>query len=518
MNKKNFLYCSLLLLNAIIIYLFILHRTVIPLGWDTQFHLNRIEELYSSLLRGHLLSSTGTFAFSQIGLPINIFYPYLFLYPFAILRGLLNPVIAYNCGLFIFSVISFFIAYYSITKLSQNKRSGFLFSLIYNNSGYLLLQITYRGDIAEYIALLLLPIIFVGFEKLFSTSEKTWVYMPLGLALVAYDHILSVLIFSLFLFCLLLIQLKKINLLVIKRLLISILIVIVATIPLLYSVIKLKMQTDIIIPIVPDTLINEALLPSDLLLNSLNNLGPVELLNVNIGFISLIAGIFGIFAFQTKNRNVLWIEIIGLLFLLMSTKLFPWFLVQNTVISNIQFPWRFLGITTFCFAYVAANLFSSLKVKWGEYCLFVLISLISLNYIYQYLNGMQASLSFNNISEYKKVASNAVYTDYMPASAMKGMDRAKTFRSQMDVHKHIAVVNGKKVIIPSSNIKSGYNYIEYKLNKLNPNKEMTIILPILNYGENTTSVGNISVGSNGETVVKLKPRSSNQTIIVSNRN
>lgn len=93
---KNYGYPILLVINVLLLYVYLFKAKVIPLGWDTQFHLNRIEELYRSTQAEHVFSSTGTYTFSSIGLAINRFYPYLFLYLFAILRFIFNPIIAYN--------------------------------------------------------------------------------------------------------------------------------------------------------------------------------------------------------------------------------------------------------------------------------------------------------------------------------------------------------------------------------------------------------------------------------------
>lgn len=169
---KKYGYPILLVINALLLYVYLFKAKVIPLGWDTQFHLNRIEELYRSIQTGHVFSSTGTYTFSSIGLAINRFYPYLFLYLFAILRFIFNPIIAYNLVCFILTLASLFISYFSVRSLTKSNKTAFLFSIIYNNSGYLLLQISMRGDIAEYIALILLPLIFVGYKKLFSSSYQ----------------------------------------------------------------------------------------------------------------------------------------------------------------------------------------------------------------------------------------------------------------------------------------------------------------------------------------------------------
>ncbi|MFR0537989.1 hypothetical protein ACLUXV_08875, partial [Limosilactobacillus reuteri subsp. suis] len=204
-----------------------------------------------------------------------------------------NPIIAYNLGCFILMFASLFISYFSVRSLTKSNKTAFLFSIIYNNSGYLLLQISMRGDIAEYIALILLPLIFVGYKKLFSSSYQ-WLWLPLGMILVCYTHILSVVLFTFFLLCLFVLEYNKITLLVIKRLLISIGITAVFCLPLLVTMLRARSRTSVIIPIVPDVLINEALSPSNLLLNSLNNASPNNLLDVNLGLVVTIVSVFGI--------------------------------------------------------------------------------------------------------------------------------------------------------------------------------------------------------------------------------
>ena len=198
---KKYGYLGLLVIDAMLLYLYLFKIRAIPLGWDTQFHLNRIEELYRSIQSGHLLSSTGTYAFSRIGLAINRFYPYLFLYLFAILQFFLEPIVAYNLGCFLLTLASLLVSYFSIKSLTNSKKTAFLFSVLYNNSGYLLLQISMRGDIAEYIALLLFPVIFVGGKKIFDPGSRQWMWLPVGMILVCYTHILSMILFALFLGC-----------------------------------------------------------------------------------------------------------------------------------------------------------------------------------------------------------------------------------------------------------------------------------------------------------------------------
>lgn len=244
LKSINWQYYLLFLLNTVIIYALMFHKGII-LGWDSQFHLNRIEELYRSLSSGHILASNGSFTFSQIGLAVNKFYPYLFLYPFAIMRGLINPIEAYNICLFFLTFISFLLSYKSIDNIvelrnpvQQAERTGFLFSLIFNNSGYLLLQFTQRGDIAEYIALMLLPMLIMGIANLlWSAASKRWLLVPISLSLIAYSHILSGVLFTLFTVVILGSNYRQLNKVKVIRLAISAFIVVVATLPVSLTII-----------------------------------------------------------------------------------------------------------------------------------------------------------------------------------------------------------------------------------------------------------------------------------------
>lgn len=508
---KKYGYPILLVINALLLYVYLFKAKVIPLGWDTQFHLNRIEELYRSIQTGHVFSSTGTYTFSSIGLAINRFYPYLFLYLFAILRFIFNPIIAYNLGCFILTLASLFISYLSVRSLTKSNKTAFLFSVIYNNSGYLLLQISMRGDIAEYIALILLPLIFVGYKKLFSSSYQ-WLWLPLGMILVCYNHILSVMLFTFFLLCLFVLEYNKITLLVIKRLLISIGITAVFCLPLLVTMLRARSRTSVIIPIVPDVLINEALSPSTLLLNSLNNASPNNLLDVNLGLVVTIVSVFGILVFKSKNQNLINLECLGIFFVVLSTNIFPWFVFQNTPLNVIQFPWRFLGLATLCFSLVFAKLCST-KTNWIISMVWLITCMISFTYIHQYIYNSQAVQKIDNISLYRKIATNAVYTDYMPSSALNGMNKSKVFRSRLNIHKHVANVNGKNIQLSEKNIVPKYNSIQYKFNGLKKGKVNKIILPVLNYGENHSVSGiKVKPSANGETVITFVPKRSTQVI------
>lgn len=513
-KRTNFKYYCLFLINTFVIYFFEVKNGIIC-GWDLQFHLNRIEELSQSIYSGHLLSSNGSFAFCQIGLLVNKFYPYLFLYPFALLRGLINPVLAYNICLISITILSFIISYRAITYVSRSSLSGFFFSIIYNNSGYLLLQITQRGDIAEYIALALLPLLLEGFIGLIDNDNSLkWLWLPIIFILLTYDHLLSTILFMLFMIIMALFYWHEFRSKLIK-LIISMGIVIVATLPVSLQIILTTHQNRIITPIVPDTLQNEALKPSHLFLYSLINHVPGPLSQVNVGIVVLLGVIFSIWTLKQSSKLGRQLGILGVVFLFLSTNLFPWFIFQHTIMHVLQFPWRFLGIATFCIAYAISVALQNVRGRNIAMIFFILINMVTFNYMHTFCHRNNQVIDYHSVKQYNNYATEAVYTDYMPYQTLQGINKAANFRKASDIHRHIALINGKKIRLSNRQIHPEYDRISYRLTNLIPNKKNQVTLPLLNYGKNYSKDGiKVQQSSKGTTTIIFVPSQPQQHITI----
>lgn len=514
----------LFLINTIVISLF-LFRTGIVFGWDTQFHLNRIEGLYKSIISGHVIPSNGTFAFSSIGLAVNKFYPYLFLYPFALFRLFLNPVTAYNVCLSLIIFLSLIISFLGIYLMRRSTKFAFFFSLFYNNSSYLLLQITQRGDIAEYIALAFLPLLFCGFwELLMQPDSKMWLLLPISMGLIIYSHLLSCILFTGFLTIMLVVYYRNFlkNSYALKRLVMSIGLVVIITLPVSVNFVSAELQNKVTSPAIHN-LANEALLPSTLIINSINNAIPKPLTDVNLGILVLTLALIGgvsLLPRSQKNTNKLAMvfELVGILMTICSTRLFPWSIFQTTPLNLIQFPWRLLGVATFCFSFSAAFVVSQININRAkQLIIFITICMLSLNYVHAFVHFGNPIVNKYQEAEYQQLATNAVYTDYMPVQMLKGYDRLKVDRMALPIHQHIAKINGRKVKLKDSQIRPGYNKITYSL-ILQKNKLNKIELPLLNYGRNYSTASGTKVyqTSQGTTLVEIKPsyKLSNVTIYV----
>lgn len=113
------------------------------------------------------------------------------------------------------------------------------------------------------------------------------------------------------------------------------------------------------------------------------------------------------------------------------------------------------------------------------------------------------------------MATDAVYTDYMPEQTLTGMDKATYFRKKSDIHRHVAVINGHKVKLFQQQIKPGYNRISYTLTSLKPDRINYVTLPLLNYGNNHASHGiTAKQTSRGTTMIAFIPKSDKQVVTI----
>lgn len=157
-------------------YLYIaipLYKDVIYHGPDRMFHLERLEEAYQALKNGNIVSMISTYSSSRVGQAINIFYPWINLIPYGIIRILVFKLItAYYLFMMLEQFLGLFIAYLCSLKLIKNQKSSILFAILYRFSVYILINDFARVDIGEAWATVFLPIVFLGSYTIFSANRK----------------------------------------------------------------------------------------------------------------------------------------------------------------------------------------------------------------------------------------------------------------------------------------------------------------------------------------------------------
>lgn len=321
---------------------------------DGPFHLSRMMSLEN------IMQAPMNFNyFNHTGVPVNAFYPWLFLYPMYGLYQLTHQLVwSYHVYFILLTWVTLLIAYYCMKKISQSPKLSLVFSVVYVFGTYRLSDIYYRHSVGEAIAYTFLPIVLLGIYQLFYVDEKKWWILAIGMTLLAYSHMLSlfmaVLLLCGFMFLRLFqrqLKLKQVGSVVKAGILSGLL-----SLGSLGPVLIYSRGTDLHLP-------NEHILQyavtdiTQLVADSLNNMiGPK--LSSTLGLVIVVSLIFCLL--KWKQIHGFWKDslILAVTFTIMSTTLFPWRIFQNTFMKQLQFPWRLLMLATLL---VAVSLVAVLK-------------------------------------------------------------------------------------------------------------------------------------------------------------
>lgn len=352
--------------NKVFIILFFLVLTVflvIPLSKygriaitsDGGFHFSRAEEIYKNLKEGSFFTFIATHTFHHTGVGSFLFYPDIFLYPWAFLRFLLDPVKAYYAWYGLMTFLTLLFAYGSMLSYSKKNVRSIIFALVYTLAGYRLYLGTWNYVLGEFIAVTFLPIAFVGFYHVFWGDHKKWYLLSIGVALLAYSHLLSLTITIVIFTILAIVKIIIAHAFSKQRLTDLVKSICLAT----------GLSLFVLIPFITDFLSAGLYTPGpgiyfvgnlgDVFLRSLSNIANVQ---YSTGIVILFTAVFGWLFVRGEKRAEKIIYTLGIAVLAMSTSFFPWHYFLHTPIAVIQFPYRLLSFASLFLA-VTASLIAS---------------------------------------------------------------------------------------------------------------------------------------------------------------
>lgn len=296
--------------------------------------------------------------------------------------------------------------YYAVIKIFKNKSISFFAGLIYTFSLYRLTDIYVRGAVGELLAFIFIPIIVYGLYEIIFGENKKWWILVFGIAGLAYSHLLSFVLIIPFILLICLVNVDKIfkDKSKLKNLLISAIVAILITIaffgPMLEQKLSYRFHIDNNTVDSPEELKNRANSLS-MTFNSkviggyaTNSSEDAGCMSEGIGIVLLICA--GLFILRKEvsykeNRFEIQLYVIGLITLLMTTKLFPW--DKLNYINIIQFPFRLNVFPCIVFSIVGANTIYEIFWKKDEIVKVICILIIIFNvYI---LN--ETNINFNSV-------------------------------------------------------------------------------------------------------------------------
>lgn len=378
---------------------------------DLAFHLNRI------IGTENVLTHPINYAvFHQLGLGVNYFYPWLTILPIIWLMKLTHSLaLGYMLFLILFNTISGVIVYYSMKPIYKDNLKSLTFSILYLFLFYRGLDLYRRADIGEFIAMTFMVVVFSALYQLIMGKKKAWILLSLGMALIIYSHLLSAIITVIMggLMLILTWNYEKNWKLTIGGLIKSIGATCLLSLGFLFPYFQ-QMKLGINPPS-SENLSKLALGVTNLFNNSLNNSWGDSLYTVpSLGIICLIFLMIGIVKAKTTKFEKT-IYLLGIISVILSTKLFPWNLFQKHF-ALLQFPWRFLETASiFLLMYgVSATLSSKSFLK------SIGLIICSIMFFYFSANSIENTVKASDQASRQNITSILAYdtADYVPQKAV----------------------------------------------------------------------------------------------------
>ena len=497
-------------------------------GDDMYYHLQRINELINNFRNGNFFIGIYTHTFDKVGYPLNLFYPWITLIPFVAFSIFIkSQALAIYLGISFFTFLTLIFTYWTTKKYSKNSIQSVITAIMYSFCSYRTIDIFARFALGEYIALTFLPLCIYGLYSVVHGNYRDWPFLAFGMSFVLLSHVLSTYIYAIFLVVLFMLclfnpvndKLKRLIALI-KAIIVSIASSAIFLFPFLEQILFQKFRQPGKVE-----MSDLALIPSKLVEASINNtLGRnVSGNTYNIGFILLVVIILGIIFYSKFKLDYKIIFMLAIIFLIATTTLLPWSQIEKTSISVIQFPWRFLGISSYLLSIVGGyeyTLITRNKKKISFLTIGIVLILIPwysgisnmkrdivnpeqyVNYHYIVLKGNRFTYSHEVGNNLK----NQFYLDqYSPKNGLSSLS---------DVINHNALVNGKVVNLDKMNSNSA-NKLEFYSNKFKNSRN--IILPMYMYRNLYAINGNgqkLTISTNKDSRIKINNTFGSNKIII----
>lgn len=430
-------------------------------GHDLNFHLARIIAVSHEISYGQFPVRMLTDMLQGYGYPTSTFYCDLFMYPVALLYLFGVPLrMCWQIYVLLINAATAVLSYFSFCKISGRRDVGIVGALIYTLSAYRIVDVYLRCAMGEFTALTFIPLILLGIWLIYYEEDKKnegWLYLGLGMTAVSLSHLLSLEMISLFLIIFCLLEFRKTFT---KRTLLSIGKAALMTVLLSGWFIfpMLMSMRDIGISMYEhQTFIQaEGAYPSQVFNFFMRGTGystagtPAEMpLSIGGGMIAGIA--FLIYAVmkqrsgdKSRQRTALVLVILSLAF---SMYFFPWdsiagvaegrFDVVSRLARMVQYPWRFLEITTAVLSLAVVCLLRHLKVNSEEGVslrlwtgILILGTLLSLGAFYDpFINEADITRAADEYYMDKSIGRE----EYFPTGAGRLMDLSQEVETESNV-------------------------------------------------------------------------------------
>ena len=340
-------------------------KDTIGIGHDTTFHLVRLCNLAEGMRAG-MPVRIGGFSYNGYGAITSVFYPDIFLYPFALMMNL-GASLQYAVNVFFIAVNTASAAamYVAAKRIFKEEWAAVCASILYTLSIYRVSDVFTRYAFGEMTAMVFLPLFMLGLYEVVLVEKKNWMTLGVSAACIYLSHMLSTLICLLTavgmcaLFIVKIVRERRLTAIV-KASAVAGLLCAFQLVPF----IQYSLQGIGAAELAKDPAFY-AIAPAQLFLLGEGELSmdpsdrTLATFALEIGLPLLMGAVLALYTAATaqekeeKNGTAVLLTAAGCLFAVMATTLFPWShvrVITRGLSDYLQFPWRFLMMTAVCFA------------------------------------------------------------------------------------------------------------------------------------------------------------------------
>ena len=389
-----------------------------------------------------LISPVSFSAFGHHGTMVTMCYPRLTLYPVWILFKVTHHLlIAYKIYQILLTFLTLCSAHYSMHSITRCQKSSLCFSMIYTFSLYRFANVFCRQALGEIIAMVFLPIIILGLYNIIAGDySKKWPALAIGITGLMFTHFLSVLLAFISLVFVFLINLPLADnkltrfTALIKAGFVTLLLSFASIISLITSAPGLFFLSGNI-----DTLVASALSMSQRNMMSLTNqpvsycLGLSILAAIPITFYLMIHAWFKNRSLLRQNDSFFAVSIFctGILTALISTNVFPWYSLNDSLLMVILFAWRLNAISTVMISFSLGFFLKDISVSKQGVSLRLLLPVLSIILLSMHFICLHNLENTGNrpITEDSIITGDHYHIDYTPfkATASIGWDWSNNY-------------------------------------------------------------------------------------------
>lgn len=493
-SKKKIIYYILILITAIIMCI-PLFKNGIHTGDDGDFHISRAIGTIEQIKNGNSPFIISRFS-NNLGFAWNLFYPPISTGITVFFTFITNNAIL---GMKLFLIFTFIVSGISMFKLvntlTKNDNISLIASILYLTAPYRMLNAYNRVAVGEILGFVFIPIVLRSIYLIFEgKTEKSYLYV-LGTIGLILSHNISTLITFFIGLALVLINFKKLkDKKILKTLIFSTIIIILSVlffeIPLLeqkssadYEVFRYgKMYSR-------SSVFMHALHPWQLLSSHTSGVDNGMYFCIGLPILICLLSYVIVKKYIPLEYKSFYkfFAILGIVITIMSTALFPWFLLPD-ILLMIQFPWRLLSIIILCFSIIGGinlGIFIDLiinKLKNRKN-----IKFLTIPFLIIYILSCLYSLSFVKNLDFKdidnshyteeeiidtnnKVSRYSSFLEYWPQKAIDSIDYVTNHDNK------IHILSGNAII---SNENKENGILTFEINNVSENT--TLELPFLFY-------------------------------------